>query len=124
RKAEATSSPGFIAKKGWLVQYLFGKDERGEYLDFYSSHRMCGDDHRRIRTDGSIENLEFMTTMYGWDPDDPDGRKKAEEENCRENRRIAEMLLAKGFDRFNLNMALAADLIEEHLPLPEDFGKR
>ncbi|HQR67054.1 MAG TPA: hypothetical protein PLB02_06645, partial [Thermoanaerobaculia bacterium] len=41
RKAQATRSPGFIAKKGWLVQYLFGKDERGEYMDFYSSHRMC-----------------------------------------------------------------------------------
>ncbi len=23
---------GFIARKGWLIQYRFGKDEKGEYL--------------------------------------------------------------------------------------------
>ena len=29
---------GEIKKAGWSIQYLFGEDERGEYLDYYASH--------------------------------------------------------------------------------------
>ncbi len=120
RRALATRSAGVIAKKGWLIQYLFGKDEKGEYLDVYSSHRHPGDDHVRLRPDGSTEQLEFMTSMMFYDADEPDGFRKAEEELYRRNREIARQLVEKGFNRFTLNMALEADLIEEHLPLPAD----
>ncbi len=124
RKALTTRARGVIMKKGWLIQYLFGKDERGEYLDYYSYHRFSDGDHLRIRADGSTEQLEFMGSMIFFDRDDPEGQKKAEEEFYRENRRIARMLLEKGFDRFSVNMVLEADLIEEHSPLPDDLVSR
>lgn len=119
RKALASRSAGTIAKKGWLIQYLFGKDEKGEYLDVYSSHRHPGDSHERFRPDGSREDLPFLSTMRAAS-EDPVEDKRLEEDFYRENREIAEMLVKKGFNRFSLNMALAADLIEEHLPLPDE----
>ncbi|MDP9439465.1 MAG: hypothetical protein M3P49_12105, partial [Actinomycetota bacterium] len=35
---------GKIVEAGWAIWYLFGSDERGEYLDYYASHRMMGGD--------------------------------------------------------------------------------
>jgi hypothetical protein len=31
---------GEIQSHGWHLQCLFGKDDHGEYLDFYASHRI------------------------------------------------------------------------------------
>ncbi len=38
---------GEIAAAGWAIWYLFDSDERGEYLDYYASHRMTSDRHVR-----------------------------------------------------------------------------
>lgn len=48
---------GKIVEAGWAIWYLFGEDERGEYLDYYASHRMTNDRHLRIREDGAEEYL-------------------------------------------------------------------
>jgi len=106
---------GFIQKEGWLVQYCFGRDENGGYLDYYAAHRMTSDDHIRIREDGSVENLptmrEFCIVPEGGD----DGA--AEKRFYDANRKVAEMLVAKGFDKFTINMALVAGLVD-----PSDEG--
>lgn len=36
-------SNGYIQKAGWLIQYCFGEDDKGEYLDYYAAHRMTDD---------------------------------------------------------------------------------
>jgi hypothetical protein len=46
-----------IVEGGWAIWYLFGEDERGEYLDYYASHRMTNDRHFRLREDGTEEYL-------------------------------------------------------------------
>jgi hypothetical protein len=33
----------FIHSEGWLIQYKFGRDKRGENLDYYACHRMTSD---------------------------------------------------------------------------------
>ena len=104
----AREKAGFIQREGWLVQYCFGRDEKGGYLDYYAAHRMTSDDHVRIREDGSVENLptmrEFCVIPEGGD------ESEAQKRFYDANRRIAEMLVAKGFDKFTINMALVAGL--------------
>lgn len=89
---------GVIQEQGWHIQYLFGKDERGSYLDYFASHRMTNDRHVRIYETGEIDSLpvyeEFMTF--------PDGASEAEKERIRKayyenNQRVTELLKAKGF---------------------------
>ena len=100
---------GFIARKGWLIQYCFGKDERGEYLDFYSSHRMSGDDHRRLREDGRQEELPAMSTMVFFNDAEPGDEERAMRESYARNQAVAKLLFEKGFTRFTLNMFLAME---------------
>ena len=110
REDLAREKAGFIQKEGWLVQYCFGHDEKGGYLDYYAAHRMTSDDHVRIREDGSMEHLDAMSEFYVTpaDGDDDAARQRFYEAN----RRIAEILAAKGFDKFTINMALVAGLVD------------
>lgn len=101
---------GFIQKEGWLVQYCFGRDEKGGYLDYYAAHRMTSDDHVRIREDGSVENLPTMIEFCVVPEAGDDGA--AERRFYETNRKVAEMLVAKGFDKFTINMALVAGLVD------------
>ena len=39
---------GTIHSHGWLIQYQFGSNERGAYLDFDAFNRMTNDRHERI----------------------------------------------------------------------------
>jgi hypothetical protein len=87
---------GKIVEAGWAIWYLFGSDERGEYLDYYASHRMTEDEHVRIYADGHTEYLSTIAGMRlaSQDPEE-DARLKAE--YLAENQRTARMLEAKGF---------------------------
>ncbi len=49
---------GRINHKGWAIWYMFGVDDRGEYLDYYAAHRMTNDRHVRIYADGEQENCQ------------------------------------------------------------------
>ena len=83
-------------KAGWSIWFLFGVDESGEYLDYYSSHRMAGDEHIRIRADSSEEALPSICSMR-FTSSDPIEDAKLEEEFLAQNQRVSEMLKAKGF---------------------------
>lgn len=72
---------GVLRRGGWVVQYLFGKNDRGEYLDYYSRHRMTEDGHFRLYADGSFEALPAISNI---------SRDR--------NAAIAASLAAKGFD--------------------------
>ena len=82
---------------GDVVTYLFGQDERGEYLDFYMRHRIAGDQHIRIYEDGSSERLEVISPFGPRISDDPDENERLRREDREEYQRIRAMLDAKGF---------------------------
>lgn len=54
---------GKIFEAGWTIWYLFGSDERGEYLDYYASHRVTTDQHTRIYANGNEEDLPVIESM-------------------------------------------------------------
>lgn len=87
---------GKINKAGWTIWYLFGSDERGEYLDYYATHRMTSDSHIRIRETGAVESLPALKEMWigSGDPTE-DAELKAR--FVERNREIAEVLHEKGF---------------------------
>ncbi|MGH3088829.1 MAG: hypothetical protein ACRDSJ_16100 [Rubrobacteraceae bacterium] len=87
---------GKIVEAGWAIWYLFGSDERGEYLDYYASHRMTEDRHVRIHANGHMEDLPAIAGMR-MASQDPEEDARLEAEHLAENQRIAKMLEAKGF---------------------------
>lgn len=88
--------PGTIIQAGWAIWYLFGSDERGNYLDYYASHRMTNDRHVRIYADGVREGLptiqEFRLCSR-----DPEEDASLEREYFAKNQEVAKMLEEKGF---------------------------
>jgi hypothetical protein len=87
---------GKIVEAGWAIWYLFGEDERGEYLDYYASHRMTNDRHIRLREDGTEEYLPTVSTMR-LASQDPEEDARLAAEHLEENRRVARTLEEKGF---------------------------
>lgn len=87
---------GKINQAGWAIWYLFGSDDDGEYLDYYSSHRMTNDSHIRIHADGREESLpsHFGMRLCSSDPVE-DARLK--EEYRAECIRVDQLLREKGF---------------------------
>ena len=109
---------GHFSEAGWLIQYCFGKDESGEYLDYYAAHRMTDDRHERIYADGRTKDLPALSTFRLCSPDPvEDARLKRKYDES--NRRVTEMLVEKGFDLFTINMSLHAGLGDED-PTDED----
>ena len=86
---------------GDVVTYLFGRDERGEYLDFYMCHRFAGDQHIRIYEDGSSERLEVISPFGPRISDDPVQNERWRREDQEEVERIRAILRNKGFSSSN-----------------------
>jgi hypothetical protein len=91
-------SDGKIQAEGWTIKYLFDRDQRGEYMDFYATHRMTNDRHVRIRDDGQTQLLpSFMEfTVYSEDASSEE-RMQAEREYHEHNNHVEELLRKKGF---------------------------
>jgi hypothetical protein len=85
---------GKIDKGGWEISYLFGSDEKGEYLDYYASHRMTNDRHVRIYADGRREDLAALQD-FRRASQDPEEDERLQEEFYAENRRVLDMLKEK-----------------------------
>lgn len=103
---------GYIQEAGWLIQYCFGKDETGEYLDYYAAHRMTDDSHVRIYADGSEESHPALSSIY-LVSEDPVEAKRLKDEYYARNREVSKMLSLKGFDKFTINMFLHAGMDKE-----------
>jgi len=115
---------GKIVARGWAIWYCFGRDDRGEYLDYYSSHRMTSDDHIRLRPAGEVEALPALPWLRRSSAD-PVEEARLEAEFRAECRAIADMLKAKGFfiegdepGGVAINMLLRSGDIT--LPAPDD----
>jgi hypothetical protein len=90
---------GVIRHRGWCISYIFGKNKKGEYLEFYASHRMTNDRHLRIYESGKVQGLattgggEFL--FYGKNPTEKKillVQKKAEQRE----KRVAAILCRRG----------------------------
>ena len=105
---------GYIANKGWLIQYCFGEENGRKYFDYYATHRMTGDDHNRIYEDGQTDELPVYWSSYLTDTPEPEPirserLKKYEKEAFEEhNKSVTEMLINKGFTKFTINMIINA----------------
>jgi hypothetical protein len=87
---------GKIVEAGWAIWYLFGSDEKDEYLDYYASHRMTSDRHVRLYANGERVRLPVITE-FQITSQDPEENARLEAEYFANNRRVAGMLEAKGF---------------------------
>ena len=96
REAIKARQRGKIVEAGWTIWFLFGADASGEYLDYYSSHRMTNDSHVRLYDDGRVEGLESLWDMHSTS-DDPDEAARLEDEFWDHNERVARLLEDKGF---------------------------
>ncbi len=95
-EAVAHRRRGYIGQAGWAIWYLFDSNDRGEYLDFYASHRMTGDEHTRIYADGTTEDLPYIGS-FRLSSSDPEEDARLEAEYFARNQKIAQMLEEKGF---------------------------
>lgn len=86
---------GKIQKGGWVIRYLFGADEKGEYLDCYAQHRNC-EDHYRLYANGERQNLPTPWDVYQI-TGDPIADAKAKEAFLAHNQEVASLLAEKGF---------------------------
>jgi hypothetical protein len=93
-----TRQRGRLQAAGWTIQYLFGQDDKGSYLDYYATHRMTNDTHVRIYEHGEVETLEAPLEFMVF----PKDSTKEEQDQIKnryfeENRRIYAELAKKGF---------------------------
>ena len=112
---------GKIMKGGWAIWYLFGSDEKGEYLDYYASHRMTDDDHVRIYADGKAKTLPTLC-RFRMISNDPEEDARLESESFAENGHISNMLKAKGFG--SQSNEPASIRINRRVVLEKIFGGR
>jgi hypothetical protein len=87
---------GQIVQEGWAIWFRFGSDEKGQFLDYYASHRMTNDRHVRIRVEGAAESLPALQSMLQWSAD-PEEAARFRDEHNGHNQKVAEILRAKGF---------------------------
>lgn len=115
---------GFVRQGGGSgrIRYVFGEDERGGFLEFYSFHRVWGDVHARIHENGTVEWMDVLTTAVVATGDPDEDRRLAEAQN-RQNRRLLEELDAAGLlsggpvpGSFEINAALASGLLDRDDP--------
>lgn len=92
----ASRGSGLIQEHGWAIDFSFGADADGEYLDYYASHRMTDDEHVRLRADGSSELLPALRSMHLTSPD-PVEHARLKREYLDFNKDVMTLLLAKGF---------------------------
>ena len=88
---------GKLVKSGWVIYYLFGKDDDGEYMDYYALHRMTDDSHVRIYANGHRESLPSLVSWHLCS-ENPDEDAQLEAEFYAENNRTDIMLKRKGFN--------------------------
>ena len=96
KEAVENQQRGKIVKSGWTIWYLFGRDEAGDYLDYYASHRMTNGRHVRLYADGSSKGLDSYRSMRIVS-DDPEEDRRLENEFWEHNECVSRELESKGF---------------------------
>ena len=77
---------------------MFGENGRGNYLEFYATHRMTNDRHVRIYSTGETEYLPAILGMVIYPAKASDKEKKEVKEKYLSHcQSVREMLKEKGF---------------------------
>jgi len=96
--AVETRQRGEIHTAGWTIQYLFGQDEKGGYLDYYATHRMTNERHVRIYDNGVVVTLEAPLEFMVFPPNcTQEEAERIRREYTEANRQIYAALAQKGF---------------------------
>jgi hypothetical protein len=111
---------GFLRQKGGSgsIRYVFGEDERGGFLEFYSFHRIWGDVHARIYEDGTVESLDVLETVVAESGDPAEDARRIEALHERNRRLLKELdeagLLSGGPvpTSFEINAAIVSGLVD------------
>ncbi len=87
--AIATKTAGSLRQQNGsgLIRYVFGNNSKGDYLEYYSFHRIGGDSHGRIYETGEYERLDTLQTMY-FVSDDPQETERNKSEMHERNQRL------------------------------------
>ena len=89
---------GEIRSHGWHIQYLFGEDDQGEFMDFYATLRMTNDRHVRIYARGELVYLpSYQEHMIFPAEASEEEEQRIQEEYYRYNWSVSEELKKKGF---------------------------
>ncbi len=56
----AEHESGQITTSGWWINYRFGRDGNGRWLEFYGQNRKTNDRHVRFHENGNIEKLPTL----------------------------------------------------------------
>jgi len=94
-EAEQTKH-GEIHADGWIIRYRISQNEKGEYLDYLSYHRMCDYSHVRLYADGTAEQLPNMRPFRKVG-NTPEEDAILEEEYFAHNRSVLKLWIEKGF---------------------------
>ena len=106
---------GCIRQAGWTLWYLFGVDDRGEYLDLYARHRKSFDTHTRLREDQEPEELPAIDGFFQTS-DDPAEARQLAAAYYDEQQRVVTLLAAKGFDVRGVEPGLSMTIRYFHTP--------
>jgi hypothetical protein len=81
---------GNIRKNSWNIDYIFGQDENGKYLEYYTMNRFTNDHHERIYENGERAELpaRYDWIFYGGNLT----REEAEKKYHEHNRKVDEYL--------------------------------
>jgi len=107
------------------VRYVWGDDDGGRYLEYYSFHRIWGDSHARIHESGEVEWLPTLATslMVTDDPEkDAAAREKLHKANQDLLRELDDAGLLSGGPvpmSFQINSAIMTGAVDPDAPRPE-----
>jgi hypothetical protein len=89
---------GELRFRSWDVKYVFGKDGRGEYFEFYATNKfMWGAHHLRIYESGEKKSFPSTRDVVFYSEDATEEQKKrTEEENAEYNHRVVNDLKKAG----------------------------
>ena len=106
---------GCLRQGGWTLWYLFGVDDRAEYLDLYARHRQSFDTHTRLREDQEPEDLPAIDGFFQTS-DDPAEARQLAAAYYDEQQRVVTLLAAKGFDVRGVEPGLSMTIRYFHTP--------
>jgi hypothetical protein len=112
---------GQIRDHGWSIRYIFGSDERGEYLEYYAIHRMTNDRRLRIYASGEVESQPAIEEAFFYRSEIPGDEDRAKQAYLEHNQAVAEELKSLGLypeDDINTFLRTRTDEELEELERP------
>ena len=115
-------SPGIITLNSRVVEFLFGRDSCGEYIEYYAVSRFSGDSHARIYEDGKMLELEALRPYTVTTNRQPD-LEKSKQQTRKINERILAELKTAGFFGKIYNISILGIGVDMNPPTEKDLDQ-